>query len=197
MPPQREEPATVIRQHAERSVPEEVAGILAAGRVARVGFVEAGRPYVIPFSYHFDPDVPDRLYLHGSATGRALRRLVSGAPVCVEVTLLDGLVYSKSAKDHSLNYRSAVCFGRAREITDSEEKRRLFDRMIARYFPGRTPGRDYDNAPVPHLDTTAVVEIAIEGQSAKARSGGPLPRARRYLSTANRPRCMPSAVATL
>lgn len=173
MPPQRDEPVTVIRQHAERSVPGEVSDILAAGHVAHVGFVEDGRPYVIPFSYHFDPEVPDRLYLHGSAASRSLRTLLSGAPVCVEVTLLDGLVYSKTAKYHSLNYRSAVCFGRAREITEPEEKRRLFDRMIARYFPGRTAGRDYDNAPVPHLDTTAMVEVAIEGRSAKARSGGP------------------------
>jgi uncharacterized protein len=173
MQQERDEPVTGIRQHSERSVPDEVSGILAAGRVAHVGFIEEGRPYVIPFSYQFDPRVPDRLYLHGASSGRALGRLLSGDPVCVEVTLLDGLVYSRTAKYHSLNYRSAVCFGRAREITDAEEKRRLLDRMIARYFPGRTPGRDYDNAPVPHLDTTAMVEIAIEGRSAKARRGGP------------------------
>jgi len=169
----RDDPATEIRQHAERSVPEETAAILAQGRVVHVGFIENGLPYVIPFAYHFDPAEPDRLYLHGAIAGRALRHLASGAPVCVEVTLLDGLVYSRSALYHSLNYRSAVCFGRAREITEPVEKAGLFERMITRYFPGRAAGRDYENAPTPHLDATAVLEVTIDGRSAKARRGGP------------------------
>ncbi len=129
--PSRNDPATQVHQHSERSVPEETAHILVQGRVAHVGFIEHGLPYVIPFSYHFNPAEPDRLYLHGG-TG-----------------------------------------GRARQITEPGEKQRLFERMIARYFPGRTAGRDYENAPPPHLDTTAVLEIALEGRSAKARRGGP------------------------
>jgi hypothetical protein len=171
--PNRNDPETTIRQHAERSVPDETARILTQGRVAHVGFVENGMPHVIPFAYHFDPADPGHLYLHGGKTSRALGLLATGAPVCVEVTLLDGLVYSKTALYHSMNYRSAVCFGRAREITGPEEKQRLFDQMIARYFPGRAPGRDYENAPTPHLDATAVLEVSIDGWSAKARRGGP------------------------
>src|SRR2546422_6487184 len=134
---------TRIRQHAERSVPEEAPEILARGLVAHVGFALEGKPHVIPFTYHYDPAHPDRLFLHGSLTGQTLTHLASGAPVCVEVSLLDGLVYSKTALYHSMNYRSAVAFGRARVIQDEAEKRLIFKPMIERYFAGRAAGRDY------------------------------------------------------
>lgn len=167
------EPVTRIRQHPERAVPEEAAEILATAHVAHVGFVVEGQPYVIPFSYHFDPARPDRLYLHGSLTGRALNALAGGAPACATVSLVDGLVASKSAMNHSMNYRSAVCFGRARAVTGAEEKQEIFRGMIARYFEGREPGRDYAPAPEEHLEATAVVELRIDSVTAKARRGGP------------------------
>jgi len=117
-------PVTTIRQHPERSVPEEAGAIFAAGHVAHVGFVEDGLPYVIPFSYGFDPGDPARIHLHGATDSRALRAIAAGLPVCVEVTLLDGLVYSRTALYHSMNYRCAVAFGRGREVTDAAEKGR-------------------------------------------------------------------------
>ena len=160
-------------QHADRSVPEEAASILAQGLVAHVAFSLDGQPYVIPFSYQYDSSVPDRLYLHGSPESRALTHLASGAAVCVEVCLLDGLVYSRTAKYHSMNYRSAVCFGRARRVEGEAEMRDVFEKMIARYFEDRTSGRHYEAPPKAHLDATALLEISIEAWSAKARRGGP------------------------
>jgi hypothetical protein len=166
---------TRIRQHPERAVPEETTAILAAGLVAHVGIIDAetGGPVVIPMSYHYDPARPDRLWLHGSQSSRMQRALAAGAPVCVEVTLLDGLVASKSAKYHSMNYRSTVVFGRARAIEDAAEKQALFEGMIARYFPGRTAGRDYATGTRVQLDASAVVEVLIEEASGKARRGPP------------------------
>ncbi|MGH7725278.1 MAG: pyridoxamine 5'-phosphate oxidase family protein [Candidatus Eiseniibacteriota bacterium] len=166
-------PETTIRQHAERSVPEEVSDILGAGTVAHVGFGIGGEPYIIPMSYHFDPADPGRLFLHGAPSSRLLGHLVGGGAVCVAVTLVEGLVYSKTAKYHSMNYRSAVVYGRAFAVTDRDEKARVFAGMIARYFPGRASGRDYAEAPAAHLDATATVEVRIEAASAKARRGGP------------------------
>ena len=81
-----------IRRHPERSVQDRAPEILALGHVAHVAFVENGQPVVIPFGYHFDIAVPDRLYIHGTPGGRAIARIESGDPVCVTVTLLDGLV---------------------------------------------------------------------------------------------------------
>jgi hypothetical protein len=165
---------STIRTHADRSVPQEAAQILAEGRVAHLGFVEEGQPYVIPLSYQFSPAAPDRLYLHGSLASRAMRRLATGAPVCVTVTLLDGLVYSRTATNHSMNYRSVVCFGRGRRITDSVLQRAVYEAMIARYFPGRTEGRDYAAPAAEHLAGAMLIEVEIEEWSAKMRAGGPL-----------------------
>ena len=164
---------TRIRNHPERAVPEKAAEILAQGVVAHVGFVQDGMPYVIPLSYHYDADAPALLYLHGSIRSRAMKLLASGAPVCVTVTLTDGLVYSRKAMNHSVNYRSVVLFGNAREITDEDEKFRLFDAMVRRYFPGRAVGHDYNAPPPADLGVTALLEVAIEEWNAKRRVGAP------------------------
>jgi uncharacterized protein len=162
-----------IRMHAERSVPPHAEEFLSAGKVAHLGFAVDGQPYVIPFTYHYDRREPRRLLLHGSPASRALLQLADGGPVCVTVTLLDSLVYSRTALYHSMNYRSVVCFGRASVIEALDRKRALFEDMIRRYFPERTAGRDYEPIPDDHLDSTLLVEVAIEEMSAKMREGGP------------------------
>ena len=164
---------TRIKNHPERAVPEEASEILSAGLVAHVGFIEDGLPYVIPLSYHYDSEQPDRLYLHGSIRSRALELLAGGSPVCVTVTLTDGLVYSSKAMNHSMNYRSVVLFGAAREATGHDEKFALFDQMVQRYFPDRLLERDYNPPPDADLGVTALVEVQIEDWNAKARRSGP------------------------
>ncbi len=164
---------TRLRNHPERAAPDEAAAILSAGVVAHLGFVEDGQPFVIPFSYHYDPSAPDRMYLHGAVKSRALEILANGVPVCVTVTLVDSLVYSRKAMNHSMNYRSVVLLGKARAITDQEEKFELFDQMVRRYFPGRSIDRDYTGPLPADLGITAVVEVRIEEWNAKARRGGP------------------------
>jgi nitroimidazol reductase NimA-like FMN-containing flavoprotein (pyridoxamine 5'-phosphate oxidase superfamily) len=162
---------STIRAHPERSVPDAAPAILAAGLVAHVGFEVDGQPYVIPMAYHYDPAEPRRIYLHAAAAGRLVERLESGEPVCVTVTLLDGLVYSRTAKYHSMNYRSVVCFARA--ATDACDRAAVLEAMVTRYFPGREPGRDYQPAPRAHLEATGFVALEIEEWSAKMRKGGP------------------------
>lgn len=163
-----------IRVHADRAVPDEGAEILASGLVAHVGFVDDGDAVVIPMTYHYDADAPDRIHLHGGHHSRLMRHLAGGAPVCVTVTQVGGLVYSRTALYHSVNYRSVVCFARATmETPDGARRRALLDAMIARYHPGRAPGRDYEAATDAHLEGTALVTLAIEAWSAKARRGGP------------------------
>jgi nitroimidazol reductase NimA-like FMN-containing flavoprotein (pyridoxamine 5'-phosphate oxidase superfamily) len=164
---------TRIRNHPERAVPGEAADILSEGLVAHLGLVQDGQPLVIPLSYHYDLAKPDRIYLHGAVKSRALEHLANGVPVCVTVTLVDSLVYSRKAMNHSMNYRSVVLFGKATAITDQSEKFELLDRMVRRYFPGRAIGRDYDPPPAADLGITAMVEVRIEEWNAKARRGGP------------------------
>lgn len=162
-----------IKQHPERSVTGEEAQILTDGLIAHVGFSVEGRTYVVPMSYFYDPSHPGFIYIHGGKSSRLMRAVCSGMPVCIEVTLLEGLVYSRSAKYHSMNYRSVICFGRGRSVDSMEEKADLFRKAIERYFPGREQGRDYETAPPEHLAGTTLAEVRIEEWSAKAREGGP------------------------
>ena len=108
--------------------------ILDAALVAHVGYVDDGRPVVVPTLH---ARVGDELLIHGSAASRTLRALGGGIPVCVTVTLLDGLVLARSAFHHSVNYRSVVLYGEARAVEQPDEKlaalRALADRMV----PGR------------------------------------------------------------
>jgi len=164
---------TSVQQHPERTAPERWQQFLSQGMVAHIGFQQDGLPYVIPMLYHYSPEHPDRIFLHGGMSSRMLQTISEGIPICVTVTELDGLVYSRDAKYHSANYRSVMCFGRGRLFEDEAAKRVMFEAMTQRYFPGRTAGRDYTPAPPSHLNSTAVVEVIIEQSSAKMREGGP------------------------
>ena len=107
--------------------------ILDEALVAHVGFVVDGRPAVLPMTYG---RVDDTLYLHG-AVGNGMLRAVSGADVCVTVTLLDGLVLARAAMHHSMNYRCVVLYGRAERVDGEAEKRRAFDAVVEHSVAGR------------------------------------------------------------
>lgn len=148
---------------------ETINQILDAGFLASVGFCVDGQPFVIPTLYGRDGE---KLYLHGSAVTRTLRELETGIPTCVTVTLVDGLVLSRSAFDHSMNYRSVVAFGTARKIVDPEQKvkslRVISEHLIAgRWAEVRGPSDE-------ELKATTVLEFSIEEASSKVRSGPPL-----------------------
>ena len=116
--------------------------------------------------------VGDVLYLHGSKGSRMLRRLRSGAELCLTATLLDGLVLARSALHHSMNYRSVVVLGRAREVTDLGEKRLAMRAVVEHIVRGR-----FEDARQPsdrELEATFVLAIPLREASAKARTGPPL-----------------------
>ncbi|HXK10486.1 MAG TPA: pyridoxamine 5'-phosphate oxidase family protein [Vicinamibacteria bacterium] len=142
--------------------------ILDEGLVCHVGFVDEGQPFVVPTTY---ARWGDRLVIHGSAASRMLKALAAGAPACVTVTLLDGLVLARSTFHHSMNYRSVVVLGRAIEITEPEEKRRALDAIVEHVAPGRVAGV---RAPTEvEMRATRVVALALDEASAKVRTGPP------------------------
>ena len=163
---------TALRVHPERAAPSEVDAILSAGIVAHVGLVDSRGPIVIPMIYHYVAGDPAKLYLHGAPHSSLIAAASAGAPMCATITLLDGLVYSRTALYHSVNYRSVVCFGRG-AIASDDERRRVLDAMIPRYFPSRTAGRDYDPMPNAHVQATVVIAMTVDEASAKVRRGGP------------------------
>jgi len=147
---------------------ETIHAILDEGLVCHVGFVSEGQPHVIPMSYGRDGD---RLLLHGSAASRLMRGLEAGWPVCLTVTLLDGLVLARSAFHHSLNFRSVVMFGRATPVDDPAAKSAALRAISEHVIPGRWEEVRPPNAR--ELAATAVLEVPIEEASAKIRTGPP------------------------
>jgi len=148
---------------------ETVHAILDAAFLCHVGFCVEGQPYVIPTNYGRSGDT---VYLHGSAASRMLRTLSEGMPVCVTVTLVDGLVLARSAFHHSVNYRSVVMLGTARLVEDPKEKMealRLFTEhvMRGRWDEVRWPTEQ-------ELKATTVLALPLKEVSAKVRSGGPV-----------------------
>ena len=143
--------------------------ILDAGFLAHVGFQVEGQPFVIPTLYGRDGE---KLYLHGSAASRMLGELEQGAPACLTVTLVDGLVLARSAFHHSMNYRSVVAFGTARKIEDEAPKRNALRVVSEHLIRGRWDDVREPNAK--ELKATSVLEFQIEEASAKVRQGPPL-----------------------
>ena len=164
-------PRTTVKRLPKRGVydRETVYAILDEGLVCHVGFLFDGQPFVIPTGYCRIGDV---LYIHGSAASRMLKALSAGVPVCVTVTLLDGLVLARSAFHHSMNYRSAVVIGNARMVTDAAEKSRALFGIVEHIVPGRNADARAPNAN--ELAATSVLALPIEEASAKVRTGPPL-----------------------
>jgi hypothetical protein len=164
-------PRTRVVREAQRAVYDRdtVNQILDEAFLCHVGFVADGQPYVIPTSYGRDGNV---LYIHGSAASRMLHTLDQGAPVCVTITLLDGLVLARSVFNHSMNYRSVVILGTATLVDDAAEKIAALRALSEHILPRR-----WDDSRQPNekeLKATSVLRILIEEFSAKVRVGPPV-----------------------
>jgi nitroimidazol reductase NimA-like FMN-containing flavoprotein (pyridoxamine 5'-phosphate oxidase superfamily) len=161
---------TRVKRQPDRSRDDRALAyeILDEGLVAHVGFAQEGQPFVIPMAYGRDGD---RLLLHGAKASRLIRTTGGGVPVCVTVTLLDGLVLARSTFHHSMNYRSVVIVGEARRVEGDDERRRALDVLTDHIVPGRTA-----EARVPNrveLRQTDVLALPIDEASVKLRTGGP------------------------
>jgi hypothetical protein len=147
---------------------ETVYGIVDEALLCHVGFMDGEQPVVIPTLHARRGDV---LYLHGSRGNAMLKHVQAGGPVCVTITLLDGIVFARSAFHHSVNYRSAVLFGRGRLIEGETEKLSALETLTEHVARGRW--RDCRLPTARELELTAVIEFRIESASAKVRAGPP------------------------
>lgn len=148
---------------------ETLYAIFDAGLVCHVGYVIDGHPYVTATSYWREGE---RIYWHGSSASRMLRTLKGGVPVCLNVSLIDGLVLARSGFHHSVNYRTAMLFGIAEPVVDGEEKLASLRAFTERLFPGRWD----ELRPVKpqELKATMVLRMDIDEAAAKVRAGPPL-----------------------
>jgi len=168
---------TRVVREAERGVYDRdaVCRILDEGFICHVGFVVDGQPFVIPTSYG---RAGDQLYIHGSAASRMLRNLERSVPVCVTVTLVDGLVLARSIFNHSMNYRSVVVLGTARAVEDPAEKLEALRRLSEHILPGRWAESRQPNER--ELKATMILSLPLTEFSAKVRQGPPVDDAEDY-----------------
>jgi nitroimidazol reductase NimA-like FMN-containing flavoprotein (pyridoxamine 5'-phosphate oxidase superfamily) len=159
--------ARQIREYARYDT-EAVHGVLDAGLVSHVGFVQEGQPFVIPMIYGREGEV---LYLHGASKARIVKLLGSGAPVCVNVTFLDGIVAARSAFHSSMNYRSVVVFGTGHVLEDDAESLHALEVISEHSLPGRWQEL---RAPLAReIAMTGVIALSIESASAKISADPP------------------------
>ena len=145
---------------------ESIYKILDEAFVCHIGFSVDSQPYVIPTMF---ARVNDAIYFHGSAASRMLRNISAGLPVCITVTLVDGLVLARSVFNHSMNYRSVVALGKALLVESPEEKLEALRAFTEKILPGR-----WEDARQPNekeLKATSILRLPLTEVSAKIRSG--------------------------
>ncbi|GAA3156505.1 pyridoxamine 5'-phosphate oxidase family protein [Planomonospora alba] len=173
-PPLSATPRTALGRAKDRARTDrrELYAVLDAGLVCHLGVVAGGVPMVVPTGYG---RIGDTLYLHGSTGATSLR---AGCEVCVTVTHVDGVVLARSAFHHSVNYRSAMIYGRPRLVTDPEERLAGLRALTEQLAPGqwdavRPPTRK-------ELAATAVLALSLAEASVKVRQGPPVDDAEDY-----------------
>jgi nitroimidazol reductase NimA-like FMN-containing flavoprotein (pyridoxamine 5'-phosphate oxidase superfamily) len=147
--------------------PAALNAILDEGLVCHVGFQRQGQPIVIPTGYC---RVDNILYLHGSVGSHFFMEMAKGIPVCITVTLLDGLVLARSVFNHSMNYRSVVAFGISRLVESEEERWLAAERFTEHVIPGRWA--DARKPSASDMKKTMFIAVEIQDASVKFRAHG-------------------------
>jgi nitroimidazol reductase NimA-like FMN-containing flavoprotein (pyridoxamine 5'-phosphate oxidase superfamily) len=147
---------------------DSVYAVLDCALFGHVAFVDGGQPFCIPM---LQARIDDAVFVHGSSASRTVRTLAGGAPACLTVTLLDGLVLARSAFEHSANYRSATVLGRFEVVEDEARRLAAFGSFTNKLLPGRW--NEVRGPNQKELKATAILRMAITEASAKMRTGPP------------------------
>ncbi|NJP35000.1 pyridoxamine 5'-phosphate oxidase family protein [Micromonospora thermarum] len=160
---------TRVRRFPDLAVHERATlhAVLDAGRVAHLAIVDGGQPYALPVAYARDGD---RVLVHGSTGSRLFRHLAAGAPACLTVTLLDGLVLARSAFESSMNYRCAMVLGTLAAL-DGDDKLRGLEQLSEHLLPGRWSVIRPPSAK--ELAATLVLALPLTECSVKISAGPP------------------------
>lgn len=141
--------------------------ILDEGLVCQVAFNLENQPFIIPTSYC---RIENTVYLHGSVGSHFFMQMARGIPVCVSVTLIDGLVLARSVFNHSMNYRSVVAFGKTRLVDTEDERWLAAEKFTEHIMPGRWAEARQPNAS--DMKKTMFIAVDIEEASVKFRAHG-------------------------
>jgi nitroimidazol reductase NimA-like FMN-containing flavoprotein (pyridoxamine 5'-phosphate oxidase superfamily) len=146
---------------------DTIDAIIDAGIVCQIGYVIDGMPYVTPTN-HWRMD--DYVYWHGSSASRMLKAQQQEIPVCFSVTHLDGVVFSRAAFNHNVNFRSVMAFGTA-EFCSEDVKQKALQVFVDRLAPGLW---EYARKPTEQeWKATKVIRMKLDEVSAKVSDGLP------------------------
>jgi hypothetical protein len=161
---------TGFKRHPERGSHDRdlVHQIVDASPICHFGFVRDGHPVVLPTIHG---RVGDTIYIHGSKAAGNLRALEEGLEVSVAVTIVDGIKSARSLFEHSMQYRSAVIFGKGRLVEEPEERLLAFEAITEHVLPGRWDDARHPSRPEDRQ--TAIIAIEVEEASAKVNFGYP------------------------
>jgi nitroimidazol reductase NimA-like FMN-containing flavoprotein (pyridoxamine 5'-phosphate oxidase superfamily) len=146
---------------------EALNALLDEAIVGHVAVVRDGQPIVLPVGIGRDGD---SLLIHGSTGSGVFRELADGRPLSIAVTLLDGLVYARSAFESSIHYRSAVIMGNA-TVVEGEEKLEALAILTNHMMPGRW--EEVRETTKKELAATMVLRVPLERVSVKVSDAGP------------------------
>lgn len=157
------------RKDRARYERDQIYAILDEGLVAYVGFSDGNSCHVLPMAYG---RCGDFLVLHGSRLGRLMNSAKRVDGLCVNVSLVDGLVFARSAFHHSVNYRSVSIYGAAQEVLEEAEKIDMLRAVVDHTFSGRWEAC----RPVSQneLAATTVLKLPLDECVAKVRDGAPV-----------------------
>lgn len=145
---------------------ETIYAIIDEALICHVGFSIDGQPFVMP-TIHARKD--STIYFHGAIANRMLKHIQEENSVCISCTLVDGIVFARSVFHHSMNYRSAIVFGKGRIVDSVEEKDVAFKAITDHVAKGRW---EETRVPSPkEINATLVIAVEIESASAKVRTG--------------------------
>lgn len=122
--------------------------------------LEDGSPYCIPIS----PALIDGdIYFHCAHHGLKVDAMRTNPSVCISAAC----DVSPVPEEFTTEYSSAVAFGRAREVTDDDEKISALQAICKRYAPSNMAG--FDDAIDRSLSRTAIWRIDIENITGKRK----------------------------
>ena len=160
---------TRIRRLPDKAVRDRGAlhDVLDAGTIGHVAFVHDGQPYAIPVAYGRSAGT---VLFHGSTGSRLFRSLADGAPTCLTVTLLDGLLAARSVFESSMHYRCAMVLGTA-SVLEDDAKLDALERVTEHLLPGRWADARQPNRK--ELAATLVLSLPLSEWSVKVSDGPP------------------------
>lgn len=148
-----------MRLKREKMTEEDCIAILEKGTSGVLAVLEPdGYPYAVPLSYAY---CDGKIYFHGTQTGLKMDALRHCDKVSFCVIAKDQVV----PEEYTTYFKSVIAFGRARILTDTEEKKQALIHLGEKYSSAYREG--YTEEIEEKLSVVGAIEITVEHMTGK------------------------------